>query len=273
MDVIKATARAAVKQPSILVTAGILMLAAAVINVFVPAMAIITGIVSISGANVFDSLLSILQMLLDPGIVPTLLIALAVLSLLAAIAAGLLLPGYISAVDSGLSSGAGKRGLFADGIKRNFFRFFLMTLKTALLTVLAVVFLIISAIPAIVVTRAALTVKPDLMIAALFIDFVTIGAVFFSTAFIKAYIYMWYIAASKGESRPFKAGKAVVDREFWNLAFGLAGFDIVFAAVIYLIYLSESQIFRYVTGWLFTTTFFTVLPVYLVRIYRRGSRE
>jgi len=249
------------------------MFVAAVINAFIPIMALIIGLIKMSGANFSISLLSMLQMFLDPGIIPTLLIAIAILSVLVSIIAGLLLPGFLMAVDNGLADGSQKRGLFSEGIKRFFTRYFLMTFETSLLTVVAVVFLIISAVPAIVVTRAAFTEKPDLMLAALFIDIITVGVLFLSTTFFRVYVYMWYIAALKGERRAFAAGKAVADRKFWNLAAGLLAFDVVFAVLIYIIYLSESQVLRYVSGWLFTTAFFTTLAVYLVETYRKGTGE
>lgn len=273
MNIFKTTVYAVIKRPFILILVGVLMLAAAVVNAFVPVIAMVLGIINMTGGNIFESMLSILQMLFDPGVIPTLLIALAVFTLFSAIAAGLLLPGFLLVVDDGIAEGVKKRGLFEEGLINCFFSFFLMTLKIVLSTVALALFLMVSAVPAIIVTRVALTTRPDLMVAALFIDFVTVGVLFMCLSFFRAYIYMWYIAASKGAEKPFRAGKAVADRQFWSITLNLLVFDLVFAAVIYLIYLSDSQIFRYSSGWAFATVFFTTLAVYLVQTFRDSSQN
>lgn len=282
MNIFKVTARAVKKRPFIMILTGLLMLVLAILNAFIPVMAIIIGIVNMTGGSIFESLLSVLQMLIDPGIIPTLLILLAVFILLASAIAGLLLPGYLLVVNDGIEKGdrrqgrqggQGRQGLFSEGLKSNFFKFFFMTVKTTMITVFLAVFLIVAAVPAIIVTRSALTTKPDLMIGALFIDFVTVGVLFMCISFFRVYVYMWYLAALKGEKNPFISGKAVADRQFWRMFLSLLTFDVVFAAVIFLIYLSDSQIFRYAAGWTFTTAFFTTLAVYLVKTYRDSSQN
>ena len=267
MGIIHLTIKAVRKQPFILILIGVLMMAAAVINAFIPVMAMIVGIIQISGGNIFESMLSVMQMMIDPGILPTLLITLAVLTVLVAVVGALLLPGYLRVVDDGIADGKKKNGLFAEGMKTSFFRFFLMLVKTVVFAAFLIAFLLVAAVPAIIVTRAALTSKPDLMLVAIFIDIITTGVFFMCLSFFKSYIYMWFIAASKGEEKPFAKGKAVADRQFWGLAFTLLLFDIIFALVLYFIYLNDNQIFRYVSGWVFTTAYFTTLAVYLLHVY------
>ncbi len=271
MNILKTTARAVGKRPFILVLIGILMLAAAIANASIPVMAMMIGIVNMTSAGVFESLLSVLQMLIDPGIIPMLLKLLAVLAILSSIAAGLLLPGYLLIVDDGMAMGRKKKGLFLEGLKSYFFKFFFITLKTVLFTAFFVIFLMVASVPAIIVTRAAFTTKPDLLLGALFIDLVTAGVFLMCLSFFKAYVYMWYIAASKGEKSPFKNGKAVAERQFGRLALGLLVFDVIFVAVIFLIYLSDNQFFRYTAGWASATVIFTTLAVYLVQAYKAGA--
>lgn len=271
MNIFKTTALAVMKQPFILILIGVLMLLAAIVNAVIPVMAMIIGIVNLTGGGIFESVLSVLQMLIDPGILPTLLILLAVVTVLASIAAGLLLPGYLLVVDDGIKKEAKKLGLFKQGLKSYFFRFFLITIKVLLCTVFFAAFLMVASVPAIIVSRAALTTKPDLMIGAVFIDIVTVGVLFMCLSFFRAYVYMWFVAASKGEKKPFVVGKAAADRQFWSMAFCLLAFDLAFAVVLFFIYTSGSQLFRYTAGWAFTTVFFTVLAVYLVNTYRRQT--
>lgn len=274
MNIFRITVRAVMKQPFILVLIAFVMLVAAIVNAFIPLMAMIIGIINMTGGSIFESVLSVLQMLIDPGSLPTLLILLAVWTVLAAIVAGLLLPGYLLVVEDGIIEKKNKkRGLFGEGLKSHFFRFFFMTVKTMLCSAFFALFLMVAAVPAIIVTRAALATKPELMIGALFIDFVTVAVVFLCLSFFRAYVYMWYIAASKGEKKPFKTGKGAADRQFWGIAMRLLAFDMTFITAIYLIYLSDNQIYRYISGWVFTTAFFTTLAVYLVQTYRDSSQR
>ena len=271
MDMIRASIRAVVKRPFILVLVSAVMLAAAVFNAFIPVMAMIVGIIKMTGGGFFDSILSVVQVLLEPSGLLTLLISLAVLALLLSVAAGLLLPGYILIVNDGLDKGKKVSGLFAEGIKNSFLKFFVMTLKTTLLTATFFIFMLISAVPAIIVSKAAFGTKPDLMLAAVFIDIITVCVFFLCLSFFRIYLSMWYTAAAFNEKKPFKTGKAVGDRCFWSMAAGYLGFDVVFSAVIYLIYQSGSQIFRYGAGWVFTSLFFTALAVFILRSYRNSS--
>lgn len=269
MNILKTTMQAVVKQPLILVIIASIMLAAAIFNAFIPLVAMIVGVINMAGGGFFDSVLSIVHIVTDPDNIPTILILLAMLTGIGSVGIGLLLPGFLLLVGDGIErKGGRKKGLLREGIKKYFFSFFPMALLTALASLLLAAFLLISSVPAIIVTRAAMTTKPDLLIAAIFLDIVTIGVFFMCLSFFSAYIYMWFIAASTGVEKPFRTGKAIADRKLWNLALGLLIFDIVFVIVIYLIYSFDSQILRYVMGWVFTTAFFTTLAVYLVRFYR-----
>ncbi len=268
MNILKTTMQAVVKQPLILIIIGLLMLGVAVFNVFIPLMAMIIGVINMAGGGFFDSILSMVHIMTDPGNIPVILISLAALAVIGSIAVGLLLPGFLLIVGDGIENGERKKGLFTEGIRKYFFRFFCMALITALAFLLLTIFLLIASVPAIIVTRAAMTTKPDLLVAAIFLDIVTIGVFFMCLSFFMIYIYMGYIAASTGAKKPFRTGKAIADSKFWSLVLGLLIFDIVFAIVIYSIYLSDSQALRYVTGWIFATAFFTTLAIYLVRSYK-----
>lgn len=272
MNILKVTANAVVKQPFIIVLIGVLMLVGALLNTVLPVVPFLIGIVNITGGGVIESVVSLLQTIINPSIIPMALIAIAIITLLFSVVVGLLLPGYLLTIDNALSSGSRKSGILKANMKKYFSKFFLMTVKTVLLTVVLMLFLMVAAVPAIVVTRAAFSTNPDILLGALFIDLMTIGVLFMAMSFFVIYVYMWYIAALKGAAKPFKTGKAVADSQFWSVALKLLCFDLVFAAVIFLIYLSDSQAFRYITGWIFTTVFFTTLAVYLVNSYRSCRR-
>lgn len=270
MNIFNTTVQAVVKRPSIIVIIGLLMLAAAIFNAFIPLVAMLVGIVNMTGGGFLESILSLLQMLIDPANIKTVLISIAVLSVVVSAAAGMLVPGFLLIVDNSVTKGAKGQGLLVKGIRSYFFRFFLMTLKTSLLTVLLVIFMLVASVPAIIVTRAVISTKQNLILAAVFIDLVTAGVFFMCLSFYRAYLYMWYVAASSGAEKPFKTGKAVADRKFWRIAMGLFCFDIVFTVAIYLIYSSDSQLMRYASGWIFATAYFTTLAIYLIRLYKES---
>lgn len=269
---IKTTVKAIEKHPSVIVVIGVIMLVGAVFNMFIPVMAMVIGIINMTGGDFFDSILALLQMLIDTQNIVVVFAATLSLSLLLSVAVGLLLPGYLLTVNDSLISGPGRKGLFRMGIRKYFFRFFLISIRTALLAVIVILFLLISSIPAIIITRLAFSSAPELMIAAVFIDIMTVAVFFAGLSFFSVYIYMWYIASLTDSKKPFRTGKEVADRKFWRIALGLLVFDVIFAVGLFLIYMVNNQIFRYISGWIFTTAFFTTLAVYLVKFFRDSSR-
>jgi hypothetical protein len=269
---IRTTVDAVIKQPFIIITVGITMLVLAVFNIFIPVMAMILGIVNMTGGSFFDSVLAVIQMLIEPGNIPMILISLGVLTLLFSVAVGLLLPGYLLVINDGLSKNGRVGHFFLKGIERYFLKFFLISIRSFLLTAFMGVFIIISSVPAIVITRVALISKPNLMIAAVFIDVLTVCVIFLGLSFYTIYSYMWYIASLTASKKPFRAGKAAADRCFWKIVMGLLVFDIVFAVGLLAVYMIDDQVFRYITGWIFTTCYFTTLAVFLMQNFRDSSR-
>ena len=269
---IKTTVDAVIKQPFIIITIGIIMLVLAILNIFIPIMAMVIGIVNMTGGSLIDSVLAVIQMLIEPENIPMILIVSAVLILIISVAVGLLLPGYLLTVNDGLSKGLKTRHLFLSGIRKYFLKFFLISVRSTFFTVILGVFILVASVPAIVITRVALLSKPNLMLAAVFIDVLTVCVHFLGLSFYTIYSYMWYIASLTASERPFKAGKAAADRCFWKIAMGLLAFDFVFAAGFFIVYMIDNQALRYIAGWTFTTCYFTTLAVYLVQSFRDSSR-
>jgi len=260
--------RAVKKYPSLVITIGVILLIAAVFNRFVPVMAMLIGIINITGGNFFDSILAVLQMLTDLQNIPLTLLGVAAVAVLVSTAVGLLLPGYLLAASDGLEKGPKKKGLFRKGIRKYFLRFFHMTIRVVLLAVLLLVFLLVSTVPGIVMTRVALSSSPKLLIVAIFIDIVTVAMCFASLSFFSIYTYMWYLASLVTDNRPFSLGKQLADRRFWKILPVLLLFDIILAGGFLAIFMIGSQLIRYAAGWLFGTAFFTALALYLVKFFK-----
>lgn len=265
-DILKAVK----KYPSLVITIGVVVLIAEVFNRFVPVMAMIVGIINMTGGNIIDSILTILHMLLDLQNLPLILVTATVIAILFSLCVSLLLPGYLLAASDGLENGPKKKGLFRAGISKYSMRYFHMTLRVVLLAVVLVAFLMVSSVPGIVMTRVAVSTSPGLLVAAIFIDIVTVGVVFASLSFFSIYTYMWYIASLATANRPFKLGKQVADRRFWQIVLGLLIFDVIFAGGICIIFLISNQFIKYAIGWIFATAFFTVLALYLVKFFKNN---
>ncbi|HOQ07722.1 MAG TPA: hypothetical protein PK127_08240 [Clostridiales bacterium] len=258
------------KYPSLVITLGVVIFIAELFNRFVPVMTMIVGIVNMTGGDILDSILAILHLLLDLQNLPLVLATVAVIAILVSISAGLLLPGYLLAAIDGLDDGPRKKGLYREGIRKYFLRFFHMTLRVVLLAFLLLVFLIVSTVPGIVMTRVALKTSPELMVAAVFIDIVTVGVIFASLLFFSVYTYMWYIASLVTVNRPFRLGKQVADHRFWSIALGLLIFDVIFAGGFFIIFMIGNQTIKYAVGWVFATAFFTTLALYLVKFFKNN---
>ena len=265
-DILKAVK----KYPSLVITIGVVVLTAEVFNRFVPVMAMIIGIVNMTGGNIIDSILAILHMLLDLQNLPLILVTASVIAILFSLCVSLLLPGYLLAASDGLEDGPKKKGLFRAGIKKYFMKFFHMTLRVVFLAVVLVVFLMVSTVPGIVMTRVSISNSPELLVAAIFIDIVTVGVIFASLSFFSIYTYMWYIASLATVNRPFKLGKQVADRRFWQIVLGLLIFDVIFAGGFCIIFMISNQFIKYAFGWIFATAFFTVLALYLVKFFKNN---
>jgi len=258
------------KHPSLVITLGAVILVAEVFNRFVPIMTMIVGIVNMTGGDILDSILAALHLLIDLNNLPLVLGAVAVIALLFSVFIGLLLPGYLLTAIDGLDEGPGKKGLYREGIRKYFLRFFHMTLRVVLLAFLLLVILLVSTVPGIVMTRVALTTSPELMVAAVFVDVVTVGVVFASLLFFSVYTYMWYIASLVTAKRPFRLGKQVADNRFWNITLGLLIFDVILVVGFFIIFMIGNQAIKYAVGWIFLTAFFTTLALYLVKFFKNN---
>ncbi len=269
---IRSAVDAVMKQPLIIVIISIVMLILVMFNMFIPVMATVVGIVNMTKGGFFDSVLAVMQILIEPRTVLIVLISLLLFTCIISVVIGLLLPGYLLIVNEGLSKKTTGRRLLTKGIKKYFLKFFLISLKSTLFTTALAVIILVSSVPAIVITRVAFLSRPNLMPVAIFIDLLTVFVIIFCLSFYSTYTYMWYIASLTASKKPFLTGKAIADRCFWKIAMGLLLFDVVFVLGIFAVYMIDIQLLRYIMGWIFTTCFFTTLAVFLMKNFRDSSR-
>lgn len=263
MNILITTIQTIIKRPFIILFSALLMLVCTILNNYNPIMPIILGLNNMTGESIFESMVSLLQIILDPGFIPGMVLFLLGFALAASLIAGVVFSGYMNIINKTLEHTEKTAGDFIEGVKKYFFRVFLATLRVLLSVIFLAIFMMIVCVPAIVVTKAAVTGKPELMVAALFIDFLTAGVLFFVLLFTSSYVFFWYPAIFKGGKKPFSSCKQIVDRYFWGIAGRLLVFDIVFAVFQYLVITTGNSVLKFISGWIFGTFFLVTLLIYI----------
>lgn len=192
-------------------------------------MPIVFGISNLKTGNAFDSIMHLIQLVLNyiPSISPTIFVYL-ILSLVAfSMVAGLFLSGTLNILNSTLIDSDKQKGTFAEGIRKHYLKISWITFLTIVYSVLFTIFIIVVSIPSIVITSASITEKPELLTVAYILDFITIGVLFFSIMFFKIYISFWYPAAINYNKKLFAMGKRAADHSFWGVLIRFLGFDLL----------------------------------------------
>ena len=263
MNILKLSAQTALKRPVIIILPAVLALVFSVLNSYNPVIPVIRGLSSATGGSLFDGIISALQLVLDPAIIPSIAIFIAAALILGSLLAGLIFSGYFHIIRNTLEGMEKEKGDFAAGIKRYFFRVFLITLRAAFFAGLVLGIMSIATVPAIIISRAAATTKPELMLAAVFVDVLTAVVWFFAYMFSKVYLFYWYPASVKVDKKPFIYAKHLVDEHFWRIVARFIVFDVVFAVFLFLVFILSSALLEMLLGWIFITVFAVVLVIYV----------
>ncbi|MCX7842340.1 MAG: hypothetical protein N2489_04625 [Clostridia bacterium] len=205
----------------------------------------------------------------------------------AAAAAGMaaLLSGLFQLAGNALENKEKQKGEFQAGIKKHFFTIFLLNLIFIPVYSLYMVFIMVACIPAAAISRIALSSRPEFMAAALLIDLVTLGVVFFTFMFLRLYTLFCYPAAVSSVKKVFTSGKTFVDNHFWVVTGRMIVFDAVFFAVqggfiaakLAAMHREEINIF-YLSGllladWAFKTFFFACFASFVFSTYKERGHS
>ena len=267
MNILKVSIRSSVRRPVIIILPAVLALVFFVINSYNPIMPVILGISSATGGSFFEGVISALQLIMDPAIIPGITVFMAGVVIFASLLAGIILSGYFHIIRNTLEGIKKTKSDFKAGIKKYFLKISIITLKAALFIGLISCIMIVATVPAIIITRAATTTKPELMLAAIFVDILTAGVLFFGFMFSRVYLFYWYPAAIKNIKKPFRYAKRLVDRHFWRIVSRFVMFDIIFAIFIYLFMIIASAVLKLLFGWIFATVFATAMIIYIFQSF------
>lgn len=263
MNILKLTVQSASKRPVIFILPAVLALVLSAINCYNPVLPVLLGISGATGGSIFDGVISALQLITDPALIPAVAIFLACAVVILTLLAGVILSGYFHIVRNTLAGNEKSKGDFGAGMGKYLLKVSTITLRAVLFMVLISGVIIVATVPAIIITRAASTTRPELMLAAVFVDFLTAAIVFFGLMFTRIYLFYWYPAAFNDVQKPFRYAKSLVDGHFWQIVLRFLVFDVVFVVFAYLIIITTSTILKLLLGWIFAAVFLTVLSVYV----------
>ncbi len=272
MDTIRCTVQMIRKRPVAMIIFSMLLLVYSIAGYYNPIPAILLGLSNITNGNLFESIVSYLQIITDSKVVPVLIIAVLAITVIASLIIALLLSGYFYSVDNTITGKKKASGEYAEGLKKYFSRILLITLRVIIFGFLFAVFMLVATIPAAVVTRAAFTGNQEIAFAAVFIDILTVGVLFFGCMFFRAYMFFWYPAAISREKGFFIAGKRVADFCFWNILRTFLLFDVILIAFEYALLKIGNNPGTLVAGWIFRTAFYVLYINYIFVTYRKAEK-
>lgn len=262
------TLRAIAKRPVIVWFLGTLALLFLAVNKYNPAISILSGLGKVTKGDVFESIMSLLQIITELRMLVIMLLFIIGLSISSALLAGLIFSGYLKIVSNAVENKNKEKGQFASGFKKYFLKTLLMSFATVFLSLILLVFAAIASVPSIVTTRAALSGKLEFSIAALFIDVLTASVLFFGLMFFRIYFLFWYPAVFNDDEKPFTAGKKVADKCFWQIAFRFAAFDAFFAAAWFAVAQIKDPAAQFLVNWVFITFFLSFFITYIFSFYK-----
>jgi len=194
-----------------------------------PFLSLLLGLSALGQESGLSGLVSLLQLLLnlltDTRLLLYTVLALAVILLAASAFTGLILSGCFNSIKHVLEESQEIRGDFIDGVRKYFFRIFLVSIKSFSLTFFLMLSVSVICVPALVVSKAAFSGRNELLAMAVFLDVITAGVVYIGFMFFRIYIFFWYPAAISHEKKPFAMAKQAADKGFWKVAGGILTFD------------------------------------------------
>jgi hypothetical protein len=268
MKLLKNTVRLIKRRPTVLSFMAIIMLAYAVIDSYNPVYPILLGLGSVTEGGISESVISLLQFVIDPDIVPTLVLVLFGFSGIGALASSLVFSGYFYTINNGIAGRKRFKGEFIAGLKEYFFKLAWISFRMIFLGLLLIIFLLVASVPAMIITNAAGISNPELLAAAFLVDIITAGVVFLAFMFFRTYMFFWYPAAVNRAERPFATGRRVVNRNFWGILGRFLTFDIFFIALQLILHGIESSFYRIIVGWVFGTFYVMLFVTYIFFSYK-----
>jgi ABC-type multidrug transport system fused ATPase/permease subunit len=268
-----------IRKPFILIYWGILTLVFTLAEYLLPVFKTIYELSTISGSNFFESIISFIQVLYgflsDTKVV--IIGAVVLLAVLAAISilAGILLSGYFYKLNNAVNKKQGQKNEFITGIKEYFGPMWIVNYIVFIVGMLLLIIMVISAVPALIITRATIDKGLEMLPAVLFVDVLTCVVLFFGAMFFRIYVFFLYPALMNNGRNIFLKAKRFADRNFWKLLSAIFIFDVIFVG-FQIMYISfNDNIWLLLLKWAFLTIFYALTTTYVFTAYKKysGKRE
>ncbi|HHY23584.1 MAG TPA: hypothetical protein GX527_05010 [Clostridiaceae bacterium] len=263
------------KRPFILIFWGIVMLIFTLGSYVLPIFKTLYELSAISGSNSLESIMSFIQILYsylsDIKIVIAVIIIFLILLAAVSILTGALLSGYFYILNCTVNKKQKSKGDFFTGMKKYFGPIWIVTFIILLAGSLLIIFMAISSVPALIITRASVEKGKQILPALLFVDVLTGVVLFFGLMFFRIYTFFWYPALINNEKRAFLKAKRFADKNFWKILNAIFIFDIIFVGFQMTFIKFDDNILFLILKWIFLTVFYALLTTYIFAAYKKYS--
>jgi hypothetical protein len=272
------------KRPAILLTFGVLMLGLGIINSYNPVYTFIFGFGGLDFSGILNSIVSFLNLFtsfLDSpvAIIKSILIVAGIIVIVSFISA-IFLSAAFNIINKTIDGKPQSSGDFREGIKKFYFKIVFIVFRVLFLGILFMLFLMVAAVPAIVITQSWISGKTGLFASAIILDIITVLALFFIVVFFTTYILFWFPAAVNGGEKSFIRGKGVADTAFWEIAKRLIRIVLVFIIYQGIMLLADRlligtnadavvvPVILFIVNWVLNTLFSSFQAVYIFCIFK-----
>jgi hypothetical protein len=271
------------RRPFIVIYTGFLTLMFCIVLDFNPLTSLIMGFNRIGKGDFLESIIYTIQILYN-SIFGTknffigaaiFIVFLVVLSIIL----GVILSGFFNIVNKAVG-GTPKSGReFPEGIKKFAFRTSWLLFRAIVICFLVYILILISTVPAVILTKAWLSGKVELIAVMALLDVITCGVVILGFMFLAIYITFWLPASFNFGKRAFTMGKRAADVNFWRIFVHYIIFGVVFLGshmIISNIKVGATgtlTVSLFVIDWLIKTLIFCTYIIYLFSAFKRGQKS
>lgn len=265
------------KKPFIIVFWAVLMLIATSLGYLLPVFRVLFELGTISGSNVFESLMSFVQLvysyLSDIRIVAIFVTVLLLLLFSIAVISGVLLSGYLFKLNNAISKKESHKGEFSYGVKQYFNKICIMNFSLLLTGTVIFIIMLVASVPALVITSALVEKGREMLPQVLFVDVLTGFVLFFCMMFFRIYAFFWYPAAINNKKKPFKEARRITNKHFWKIVLVFVIFDVVYIVFQMLFVKFDDNLLLLLLKWIFTSIFFAVYTTYIFTAFKKYSKQ
>ncbi|HHW30753.1 MAG TPA: hypothetical protein GXX20_03630 [Clostridiaceae bacterium] len=238
-----------------------------------PVMPIILGLGKVTGGTVSESIISFLQISIDPEIFPYILAALLGLSIIGSVLLGIFISGYFNVLYNALIAEPRKKGEFYSGVRIYGGKIILATFRVILFGLALMIFMAISSIPAIVISKLASEGRTGFGTPSILIGILTALTLYFLFMYFRVYISYWYPAIIQGAKKPFLTSRKLVNKHFWRFVFSFLLFDAILVGVNFLLGKVPNATLVFIAKLIFYTFLILLYVSYIFYTYEIFRKE